>query len=98
MVKGDNAILFDGGVPLVSPVNSISFSSSALRLVPASLDSRNGDCEGDFDSESLNAAGGGVPRETDNDAKGPSGVPERLLPVVVRNRAARLLVDVKASA
>jgi hypothetical protein len=95
-VKGDSANFFKGGELSASPFNVGSFSST-LRFVPTRFDGV-GDCDGDL--ELLNVARGGVIRETDvspldNDA---SGVPDRLPLVAVRNRAARLLVDVIASA
>jgi hypothetical protein len=101
---GDSAIFLSGGVSSASSAVLESFCST-LRLVPASLDSTDGESEGDLDNESLNFCGGGVERkcETDPADNWASGVPERLpirLPEAssVRNRAARLLVDDIASA
>ena len=101
--NGDSANFLNGGVPSASSVTAGSFCST-LRLVPASLDSTDGDNEGDLDTESLKFAGGGVDCECETDAVDNcvSGVPERLpirLPEAssVRNRAARLLVDDMAS-
>jgi len=100
----DSANFLNGGVPSTSSITAESFCST-LRLVPASLDSTEGDNDGDLDTESLNFAGGGVERrcETDPPDSCASGVPERLpvrLPEdnSVRNRAARLFVDKIASA
>jgi hypothetical protein len=99
--EGDSANFLNGGVPSTSSVISDSFCST-LRLVPASLDSTDGDNEGDLDIESLNFAGD-VERRCETVPVDASGVPERLpvrLPEAssVRNRAARLLFDDIASA
>jgi hypothetical protein len=63
---GDSANFLNGGVPSASSVIAESLCST-LRLVPASLDSTDGDNEGDLDTESLNFAGGGVERECETD-------------------------------
>jgi len=100
VLPGDRASFFNGGVPSASPLN-VELFCSALRFLPASLDSNEGDREGDFegDFELLNFEGGWFSREIDSNGADDraSGVPDRLR-VVVRKRAARLLVDVIASA
>lgn len=85
----DIATFFDGGVPVRLPVSSESISST-LRFVPTF---ESGDRGGDKDF--LKADGGGVDRELPFT----SGVPPRLEEMrSLRNRAARVLVDERASA
>lgn len=94
----DKAIFLNGGVPSASGETFESLTST-LRFVPASLESGDGEREGDLDL--CIADTGGVDRDTviALGANCASGVAPRL-PLVssVRSRATKLFVDTRASA